>query len=144
MVFGIGYGDDMALAQGIIERAVSEHPKVLSDPAPTIRVNELGDSSVNFVVRPWARTSDYWDVYWDLMRTIKERFDAAGVNIPFPQRDLHLSGPIEVVVSGSQRAAGAGGSPGAAAGRVAQPPPPPAETNEPGPADRDEDGDPES
>ncbi|MEL7043518.1 MAG: mechanosensitive ion channel family protein, partial [Pseudomonadota bacterium] len=99
MVFGIGYGDDMGIAQDIIEQAVSAHPKVLSDPAPTIRVNELGDNSVNFVVRPWALTTDYWDVFWDLMRTIKERFDEAGINIPFPQRDLHLSGPIEVVMS---------------------------------------------
>lgn len=99
MVFGIGYGDDIGTAQNIIEQAVAAHPKVLADPAPTIRVNELGDNSVNFVVRPWALTTDYWDVFWDLMRTIKERFDEAGINIPFPQRDLHLSGPIEVVMS---------------------------------------------
>lgn len=97
MVFGIGYGDDLSLAQSIIEKAVSNHSKVLSDPAPNIRVNELGDNSVNFIVRPWASTADYWEVYWDLTRTIKEQFDAAGINIPFPQRDLHLSGPVEVV-----------------------------------------------
>jgi len=97
MVFGIGYGDDLSLAQSIIEKAVSNHPKVLNDPAPNIRVNELGDNSVNFIVRPWASTADYWEVYWDLTRTIKIQFDAAGINIPFPQRDLHLSGPVEVV-----------------------------------------------
>lgn len=105
MIFGIGYGDDMGVAQRIIEQVVSEHPKVLAEPAPTIRVNELGDNSVNFIVRPWALTSDYWDVYWDLMRTIKERFDEAGVNIPFPQRDLHFSGPLEVVLSDTPQGA---------------------------------------
>lgn len=144
MVFGIGYSDDMALAQRIIEQAVSEHPKVLSDPAPTIRVNELGDNSVNFVVRPWALTSDYWDVYWDLMRTIKERFDAAGVNIPFPQRDLHLSGPIEVVVSGSGQAGRDGGLSGGADGRAAQPSSSSTGISEPGPAREDDEGDAES
>lgn len=99
MVFGIGYGDDIGRAQSIIEQVVGEHEQVLPDPAPTIRVNELGDNSVNFVVRPWARTGDYWDVYWDLTRRIKERFDAEGINIPFPQRDLHVAGPIEVVLN---------------------------------------------
>jgi small conductance mechanosensitive channel len=141
MVFSIGYSDDMAKAQAIIEKAVSEHPKVLADPAPTIRVNELGDSSVNFIVRPWARTADYWDVYWDLMRMIKERFDEAGVNIPFPQRDLHLSGPIEVVLSDAMRAAaGAGGAQKTAA--AAYEPSRGNTTKEPGPARTDEeDGD---
>jgi small conductance mechanosensitive channel len=98
MVFGIGYGDDMAKAQAIIEGVVSSHEKVLADPAPVIKVNELADSSVNFIVRPWSKTVDYWDVYWDITRAVKERFDAEGVGIPFPQRDLHLPAPIEVVV----------------------------------------------
>ncbi|MEE4299449.1 MAG: mechanosensitive ion channel family protein, partial [Pseudomonadales bacterium] len=99
LTFGIAYSDDMASAQQIIEDAVAAHEKVLEEPAPTIKVHSLGDNSVNFIVRPWVRTPDYWDVYWDLTRTIKERFDAEGINIPFPQRDLHLSGPIEVVMS---------------------------------------------
>lgn len=99
MVFGIGYGDDMAKAQSIIEEVVGAHPKVLADPAPTIKLHELADSSVNFIVRPWATTSDYWDVYWDVTRTMKERFDAEGVGIPFPQRDLHLPEPVQVVVT---------------------------------------------
>ncbi|HHH43935.1 MAG TPA: mechanosensitive ion channel [Gammaproteobacteria bacterium] len=90
LVFGIGYGDDMQKAQGILEDVVSKHPKVLKDPEPTIRVHELGDSSVNFICRPWVKGQDYWDVYWDLTRTVKERFDAEGVSIPFPQRDVHL------------------------------------------------------
>jgi small conductance mechanosensitive channel len=96
LTFGIGYADDMDTALGIINEAISEHPKTLDDPAPNVRVHELGDNSVNIIARPWARTSDYWEVYWDVLQTVKQRFDAAGINIPFPQRDLHLSGPIEV------------------------------------------------
>lgn len=142
MTFGIGYSDNIAEAQRIIEETVSEHPKVLADPAPTIRVNELGDNSVNFVVRPWANTVDYWDVYWDLMQSIKERFDAAGINIPFPQRDLHLSGPIEVVMTEKERESRVSAAPGAAASTPARPLA--GTTADPGPGpkpDTDEDGD---
>lgn len=99
LVFGIGYGDDIAKAMAIIEEVIKSHDKVLADPAPNIRVNELGDSSVNIIARPWAKTADYWDVYWDVTRRIKERFDAEGVGIPFPQRDLHLPEPVRVIVS---------------------------------------------
>ena len=90
MEFGIGYADDIDKAQAILEEIATSHPKVLADPAPTIRVHTLGDSSVNFVCRPWARTEDYWTVYWDVTETVKKRFDAEGVGIPFPQRDVHL------------------------------------------------------
>jgi len=90
--FGIGYGDDMKQASAVLERVVKAHPLVLDEPAPTIRVNELGDSSVNFVCRPWVKTPDYWDVYWDLTQQVKEAFDAEGISIPFPQRDVHLYG----------------------------------------------------
>ncbi len=92
LVFGIGYGDDIAVAQKVLEETVAEHPLVLDNPEPTIRVNELADSSVNFICRPWAKTQDYWSVYWDLTRQVKERFDAAGLSIPFPQQDVHLHG----------------------------------------------------
>lgn len=88
--FGIGYSDDVDLAHSILSEIVSEHPKVLAEPEPTIRVHALADSSVNFIVRPWAKTEDYWDVYWDITREVKKRFDAQGVGIPFPQRDVHL------------------------------------------------------
>ena len=69
---------------------LAEHPLVLKDPEPTIRVSELGDSSVNFICRPWVETENYWEVYWDVTRKVKERFDAEGVSIPFPQRDIHI------------------------------------------------------
>lgn len=98
LVFGIGYADDIAKAEQIINDAITTHPKVLQDPAPTVKVHELADSSVNFVVRPWSTTADYWDVYWDLTRTIKERFDDAGINIPFPQTDFNFTGPVEVML----------------------------------------------
>ncbi len=90
MVFGIGYGDDSDKAKAILERIVSEHELVLAEPAPTIRMHELGDSSVNFIVRPWTKTANYWTVYWDLTERVKKAFDAGGISIPFPQRDVHL------------------------------------------------------
>jgi small conductance mechanosensitive channel len=87
---GIGYGDDIGRARDVLTRILENHPKVLKDPAPTIEVAELADSSVNFVVRPWAATADYWTVYFDVTRAIKEEFDAAGISIPFPQQDVHM------------------------------------------------------
>jgi small conductance mechanosensitive channel len=90
MVFGIGYGDDITKAEAVLTDIVRGHEKVLDDPEPIIRLHELGESSVNFVVRPWVRTGDYWDVYWDITRAVKLRFDAEGITIPFPQRDVHF------------------------------------------------------
>jgi small conductance mechanosensitive channel len=90
MVFGIGYEDDITKAQSILEKIVKDHPLVLGSPEPVIRVNELADSSVNFVCRPWAKTSDYWTVYWDITRQVKEQFDQNSISIPFPQRDVHV------------------------------------------------------
>ena len=90
MVFGIGYSDDIAKAQKILEEILENHEAILKDPEPVVRVHELADSSVNFVVRPWVETDNYWDVYWDITRSVKERFDAEGVSIPFPQRDVHM------------------------------------------------------
>jgi small conductance mechanosensitive channel len=90
LTFGIGYDDDIDLARQTLATLVSSHPLVLDDPAPVIRVHELADSSVNIICRPWAKSDDYWDVYWDLMQQTKERFDAVGLSIPFPQRDVHL------------------------------------------------------
>jgi small conductance mechanosensitive channel len=90
MVFGIGYSDDIGRAEEIMAGILKEHELVLDHPEPVIQVHELADSSVNFVCRPWSKTSDYWTVYWDVTRQVKERFDAAGVSIPFPQRDVHM------------------------------------------------------
>jgi len=91
LVFGIGYDDDVEHAERVLTEIVAEHEKTLDSPAPTIKLDTLADSSVNFIVRPWVKTSDYWDVYWDLTREVKLRFDREGISIPFPQRDVHLS-----------------------------------------------------
>lgn len=88
--FGIGYGDDIDRAREIINEVLADHPLVLADPAPVVAVNELADSSVNFVVRPWAKTEDYWQVYWDVTERVKRGFDGGGVSIPFPQMDVHM------------------------------------------------------
>jgi small conductance mechanosensitive channel len=90
LVFGIGYADDAAKAQGIMEDVLRNHELVLDEPESVVRLHELGDSSVNFICRPWCLTDDYWDVYWDVTETVKQRFDAEGISIPFPQRDVHI------------------------------------------------------
>jgi len=90
LVIGIGYDDDIARAKGILEAIIKKEERVLEDPATNIAVSELGDSSVNFVVRPWVKTSDYWDVYFALTEEIKITFDKEGISIPYPQQDVHL------------------------------------------------------
>jgi len=90
MVFGISYSDDIPKAESILEDILKSHEKVLDKPEPMVRLHTLGASSVDFVVRPWVKVDDYWNVYWDVTRTVKMRFDEAGVSIPFPQRDVHI------------------------------------------------------
>ena len=89
MVFGIGYDDDLLKAKDIIKKILSEDERILADPAPAVVVGELADSSVNFNVRPWCKTSDYWGVYSDVHEKIKLTFDAEGISIPYPQMDIH-------------------------------------------------------
>ena len=88
--FGVSYSDDVEKTERVLREIVESHEKVLTDPAPNIRLHTLGDSSVNFVVRPWTKTPDYWQVYWDITREVKMRFDREGISIPFPQRDVHF------------------------------------------------------
>ena len=88
--FGISYGDSIEKAERILAEVVASIKQVLPSPEPMIRVHRLGDSSVDFVVRPWVKTEDYWETYWALHREVKLRFDAEGISIPFPQRDVHL------------------------------------------------------
>jgi len=89
MVFGIGYDDDLLLAKEILNRILSEDERILADPKPTVAVGALADSSVNFNVRPWCKTSDYWGVYGDIHEKVKLTFDAEGISIPYPQMDIH-------------------------------------------------------
>jgi small conductance mechanosensitive channel len=90
MVMGIGYDDDIDKAKQIMADILAEDDRILKDPAPQIAMIELADSSVNFVVRPWANASDYWGVYMGITEKIKKAFDANGISIPYPQRDVHI------------------------------------------------------
>ncbi|MBP0049494.1 mechanosensitive ion channel [Marinobacterium sp. AK62] len=90
MVFGIGYGDDLQKAKRILQEILEQDERVLKDPAPVVNVAALADSSVNFNVRPWVKTADYWPVLWDTTEKVKMEFDRQGISIPFPQMDVHL------------------------------------------------------
>ncbi|NOQ93490.1 MAG: mechanosensitive ion channel [Methylophaga sp.] len=89
MVFGIGYDDDMLKAKKIMEDILAAHDLILADPTPAVAVAELADSSVNFNVRPWVNSADYWGVRSDLIEQIKLTFDKEGISIPYPQMDIH-------------------------------------------------------
>tara|TARA_R110002096_G_scaffold172484_11_gene346262 strand:+ start:45326 stop:46117 length:792 start_codon:yes stop_codon:yes gene_type:complete len=90
MVFGIGYDDDIKKAKDILMELITDDERILKDPAPLVAVSELADSSVNFVVRPWASSADYWGVKFDFTEAVKLRFDKEGISIPYPQQDVHL------------------------------------------------------
>jgi small conductance mechanosensitive channel len=90
MVVGVSYEDDLDKVRSTIEGLIAAEDRILDDPAPTVAVSELADSSVNFVVRPWVNTADYWGVMFDLTEAIKKRFDKDGISFPFPQQDVHL------------------------------------------------------
>ena len=90
LVAGISYSDDIEKARQVLEEIIASETRIISDPATTIAVAELADSSVNFVVRPWVKTDDYWNVRFALTEQIKLKFDLAGLNIPYPQQDVHL------------------------------------------------------
>lgn len=93
LVVGVDYGDDLQLAIDTVTRVLGSDGRVLADPAPTVAVSELADSSVNLVVRPWCHGGDYWPLRFDLTRKLKEELTAAGCSIPFPQHDLHIVPP---------------------------------------------------
>ena len=90
MVFGISYDDDIRKAKKILEEIVAADDRVLAEPAPVIVLGELADSSVNFLVRPWAKSEDYWALLWDTTEIVKLKFDEAGISIPYPQMDVHV------------------------------------------------------
>ncbi|QDU72783.1 mechanosensitive ion channel domain-containing protein [Mucisphaera calidilacus] len=133
LTFAIGYAEDTSKAISVIEQTLKQHDKVLRDPEPMVRVHELADSSVNLIARPWVHTTDYWDVYWDLTQQVKQQLDDAGINIPFPQRDLHVPGIIQVQLNHGRQPANAD--------KPQQPPQheqPASTTHEPAPHDDDE------
>lgn len=91
LTFGISYADDVDKAERVLQEIVARQSGVLKDPVPIIRLHQLADSSVNFVVRVWAPQAQYWDVYWDITKAVKLAFDHEGITIPFPQRELHVA-----------------------------------------------------
>ena len=97
MTVGVAYDADLSKVKEVLNDIISKEERILADPAPQVAVAELADSSVNFIVRVWTSTSDYWGVKFAVTETVKNRFDAEGIGIPFPQRDIHI-------VSGSQAA----------------------------------------
>jgi small conductance mechanosensitive channel len=90
MTFGIGYGDDIDKARSVIQSIIDKDDRVMKDPEPVIVVSALADSSVNFAVRVWTRSDDYWGFYFDATEAVKKAFDAENISIPFPQRDVHI------------------------------------------------------
>lgn len=94
LVVGVSYEADLKQTRSVLEGVLSQEGRLLAEPAPVIAVHELADSSVNFVVRPWVNTADYWAVRWALTEAIKNALDAAGIGIPYPQMDVHIDGNI--------------------------------------------------
>ncbi|MCF8068332.1 MAG: mechanosensitive ion channel [Desulfobacterales bacterium] len=90
LVVGVSYSDDIDKVKRTLQDILKAESRLLADPAPKIGLVEMADSSVNFVVRPWVKSDDYWDTFFDLQETIKKRFDKEGISIPFPQRDVHM------------------------------------------------------
>ena len=90
MVVGIGYDADLLKAKQVLQEMIAADDRILAEPAPTVAVSELADSSVNFVVRPWVNAADFWAVKFDFTEQVKLRFDKEGISIPFPQMDVHL------------------------------------------------------
>ena len=90
ILFGVSYTDDLQKVRQALQSVVEKELRILDDPPTAIIVKELADSSVNFEVRAWVKTGDYWDVYFDTVESVKKRFDAEGISIPFPQRDVHM------------------------------------------------------
>ena len=95
LTFGISYSDDIDKAKAILQDVVDNYDTCLDTPEPNIRVGALGESSVDLICRPWVKTTDYWDTYWDLTEIVKKRFDEEGISIPFPQRDVHMIEPAK-------------------------------------------------
>lgn len=90
MSFGVSYETDLDKAETVLKKILDEHELVLSYPPPQIKLHTLNDSSVDFIVRPWAKTEHYWEVYWDITRTVKKSFDKEKISIPYPQQDIHI------------------------------------------------------
>ena len=94
LTVGVSYDDDLKKARKVIEQVLADDSRILAEPSATVAVSELGDSSVNFVVRPWVNVTDYWDVYFNITESLKVALDKNGISIPYPQRDIHMKGGV--------------------------------------------------
>ena len=90
MTFGIGYNDDIDKAKAVLSSLIEADTRIMKDPAPFIQVSELADSSVNFAVRVWCQSADYWGIFFAMQENVKKAFDKEGISIPYPQRDIHV------------------------------------------------------
>ncbi len=90
LTFGVGYEAEISKIKDILNSIINEHKLILKDPEPFVRLGNLGDSSIDFTVRVWTKTEDYWSVYHDLLESAKDEFDKAEINIPYPQMDVHV------------------------------------------------------
>ena len=90
LLFGIGYEDNVDQEEKILQQILDHHELVLDAPEPVVRLHYLGESPVDFFVRPWVNSGDYWTAYWDITKAVKKRFDKEGISIPFPQQDMHI------------------------------------------------------
>jgi len=90
LTVSVSYEDDLKKARRVIESVLAAEPRILAEPAPVVAVNEMGDSSMDFVVRPWVKTADYWAVYWNLTENLKVALDEHGLTIPFPQQEIYI------------------------------------------------------
>ncbi|NNN44551.1 MULTISPECIES: small-conductance mechanosensitive channel MscS [Vibrio] len=91
LLIGVSYSSDLNKTKQVLREVVERDPRVLKEPKVTVEVHQLADSSINFIVRPWVKSTDYWPVYWELLHKIKEALDENGIDIPFPQMDVHLN-----------------------------------------------------
>jgi small conductance mechanosensitive channel len=103
MSFHVSYEDDLEHAERTLTAICADHPKVLSEPESLIKVHELGKSSIEFAVRPWVRTEDYWEVYWDLTREVRRRFVEEGLTTPIPRQDIRVQ-PVQSASSRDEAA----------------------------------------
>lgn len=90
LTFGVGYGTKIEEVKAAVQKVIEANSKIMKDPAPFVRLQEHGGSSLNYVVRVWCKTADYWDVFFDMQEEVKREFDAKGIEIPFPQMDVHM------------------------------------------------------
>lgn len=101
LTVSVSYGDDLKKARRVIDGVLATDPRILAEPAPVVGVHEMASSSVNFVVRPWVKASDYWKVYWDLTEKLKVAIDENGLTIPFPQQDVHIKTNVGAALKGA-------------------------------------------